>query len=43
MIFPPEEPLKIEERRRDKRFDMEIEGVCSVVKKMNLKYCQKFR
>ena len=33
VIFPSEEPLKIEERRRDKRFDMEIEGVCSVVKK----------
>ena len=33
VIFPPEEPIKIEERRRDKRFDMELEGVCSVVKK----------
>lgn len=33
VIFPPEDPIKIEERRRDKRFDMEIEGVCSVVKK----------
>ncbi len=33
VIFPPEEPVKIEERRRDKRFDMELEGVCSVVKK----------
>ena len=33
VIFPPEDPLKIEERRRDKRFDMELEGVCSVVKK----------
>ena len=33
VIFPPEDPLKIEERRRDKRFDMEIEGVCSLVKK----------
>ncbi|MCR4320512.1 MAG: response regulator [Candidatus Brocadiaceae bacterium] len=33
LIFPPEEPVKIEERRRDKRFDMELEGVCSVVKK----------
>lgn len=33
VIFPPEDPLEIEERRRDKRFDMEIEGVCSVVKK----------
>ena len=33
VIFPPEDPLKIEERRRDKRFDLEIEGVCSLVKK----------
>jgi len=33
VIFPPEEPIKIEERRRDKRFDMELEGVCSIVKK----------
>ena len=33
VIFPPEDPVKIEERRRDKRFDMELEGVCSVVKK----------
>jgi DNA-binding response OmpR family regulator len=33
VIFPPEEPIKIEERRKDKRFDMELEGVCSVVKK----------
>ena len=33
VIFPPEEFIKIEERRRDKRFDMELEGVCSVVKK----------
>ena len=33
VVFPPEDPVKIEERRRDKRFDMEIEGVCSVVKK----------
>jgi len=33
VIFPPEDPLKIEERRRDKRFGMEIEGVCSLVKK----------
>jgi hypothetical protein len=33
VVFPPEDPIKIEERRRDKRFDMEIEGVCSVVKK----------
>ena len=33
VIFPPEEPIKIDERRRDKRFDMEIEGVCFVVKK----------
>ena len=32
-IFPPEDAIKIEERRRDKRFDMELEGVCSVVKK----------
>ncbi|MBI2469873.1 MAG: response regulator [Planctomycetes bacterium] len=33
VIFPPEDILKIEERRRDKRFDMELEGVCSIVKK----------
>ena len=33
VIFPPEDPVKIEERRRDKRFDMELEGVCSIVKK----------
>ncbi len=33
VIFPPEDPIKIEERRRDKRFDMEIEGVCFLVKK----------
>ena len=33
VIFPPEEPIKIDERRRDKRFDMELEGVCSVIKK----------
>ncbi|MBI5677663.1 MAG: response regulator [Planctomycetes bacterium] len=33
VIFPPEEPIKIEERRRDKRFDMELEGVCSIIKK----------
>ncbi len=33
VIFPPEDPLKIEERRRDKRFDMEIQGVCSLIKK----------
>ena len=33
VIFPPEDPIKIDERRRDKRFDMELEGVCSIVKK----------
>jgi len=33
VIFPPEDPIKIAERRRDKRFDMELEGVCSVIKK----------
>ncbi|HHT9136241.1 MAG TPA: response regulator, partial [Candidatus Wunengus sp. YC60] len=33
VIFPPEDTIKIEERRRDKRFDMELEGVCSIVKK----------
>ncbi|MBM2835463.1 MAG: rssB [Candidatus Brocadiaceae bacterium] len=33
VIFPPEEPIKIDERRKDKRFDMELEGVCFVVKK----------
>jgi len=33
VIFPPEDPLEIEERRRDKRFDLQIEGVCSFVKK----------
>ena len=33
VIFPPEYPIKIEEQRRDKRFDMELEGVCSVVNK----------
>ena len=33
VIFPPKDFIKIEERRRDKRFDMELEGVCSVVNK----------
>lgn len=33
VVFPSEDPLRIAERRRDKRFDMEIDGVCSIVKK----------
>ena len=32
VIFPPEKNINIDERRSDKRFDIEIEGVCSVVK-----------
>ena len=41
VIFPPEDPLKIEERRRDKRFDMEIEGVCSLIKKQESEVSQE--
>jgi len=32
VIFPPEKNINIDERRSDKRFDIEIEGVCSVLK-----------
>lgn len=31
VIFPPEKNINIDERRADKRFNIEIEGVCSVV------------
>lgn len=33
VIFPPENNLKGQERRAEKRFDMEIKGVCSIVKR----------
>lgn len=33
VIFPPQNNLKVEERRTEKRFDMELKGVCSIVKK----------
>lgn len=33
VIFPPEKNINIDERRADKRFDIEIEGVCSIVER----------
>lgn len=32
-VFPPEKNVNIEEQRSDKRFDIEIQGVCSIVKR----------
>ncbi len=32
-VFPPEKNVRAEERRIEKRFDMEIKGVCSLVKR----------
>jgi DNA-binding response OmpR family regulator len=33
VIFPPEKNVNIDERRADKRFNIEIEGVCSIVER----------
>ncbi|KAA0241977.1 MAG: response regulator [Candidatus Brocadia sp. AMX2] len=33
IIFPPEKNINIDDRRAEKRFDIEIEGVCSVMER----------
>lgn len=41
IIFPPEKNINIDERRSDKRFNIEIKGVCSVVQGRGLEILQE--